>query len=329
LKHTNIFREYLKDHYYEPYTSEIKTDELKILRKELAGKLEKSSVKVWEEPVEDVELRSGDGFDFSSDTVRFGQEGDLSSEEQEKLSLALKSLMPWRKGPFNYYGREVDAEWRSHLKWDRVAPWLPDLKNKKICDIGCNNEYYMYRMLPQDPWFVLGIDPMTRYYYHHRLNKKFHRDDRLNFDLLGVDDLNLFPRFFDVVFFMGIIYHRRNPLQTLETLAGAMKPGGTLILESSGIPGDDPYCLFPEGRYMQASGYWFLPTASALVNMLNRSGFHKVEVFENFKLETHEQRQTDWAVFYSLEQFLDPNDPSKTTEGYPAPTRIYIRAVKK
>ncbi len=329
MKHTEISKEYLKDRCYDPYKSEIRMDELKHLRKDLAIKLEKPSVKVWEDPVEALQQREGDSFDFDSPAVRFGREGDLCGEEREKLVTALKALMPWRKGPFSYYGTEVDAEWRSNLKWDRVSPWLPDLKNKKICDIGCNNEYYMYRMLPQDPWFVLGIDPMVRYYYHHRLNRKFYRDPRVNFDLLGVDDLVLFPRFFDVVFFMGIIYHRRNPLQTLEILGQSMKRGGTLILESSGIPGDDPYCLFPEGRYMQAPGYWFLPTASALVNMLNRSGFYKVEVFDNFKLETKEQRRTDWAVFYSLEEFLDPEDPSKTTEGYPAPTRIYIRAVKK
>ena len=329
MKHSHISREYLKDHYYEPYKTEISTEKLKSLRKQLSLKLEKPSVKVWEDPIETLSTREGDSYDFTSQAVRFGRESDLEPAEREKLMTALKVLMPWRKGPFDYYGIDVDAEWRSNLKWDRVAPWLPDLKNKKICDVGCNNEYYMYRMLPQDPWFVLGIDPMVRYFYHHRLNRKFYRDPRLNFDLLGVDDLELFPRFFDVIFFMGIIYHRRNPLQTMETLAQAMRPGGTLILESSGIPGDEPYCLFPEGRYMQAPGYWFLPTASALVNMLNRSGFHKVEVFDNFKLETHEQRQTDWAVFYSLEQFLDPDDPSKTTEGYPAPTRIYIRAVKK
>ena len=236
MKHTSVSQEYLNDRYYEPYRGEIDASGLDSLRENLVEKLEKPSVKVWEDQVEAIVQRKGDEVDFSSSAVRFGREGDLSDSEQESLMGTLKSLMPWRKGPFDYYGVEVDAEWRSNLKWDRIVSWLPDLKNKKICDVGCNNEYYMYRMLPQDPWFVLGIDPMVRYYYHHRLNRKFHWDPRLNFDLLGVDDLTLFPKFFDVIFFMGIIYHRKNPLQTLETLARAMKPGGTLILESSGIP---------------------------------------------------------------------------------------------
>lgn len=80
---------------------------------------------------------------------------------------------------------------------------------------------------------------------------------------------------------------------------------------------------------MKAPGYWFLPTASALRNMLSRSGFHKIEIFENFKLEHEEQRQTPWAIYESLEHFLDPDNPDKTVEGYPAPVRIYIRAVKR
>ncbi|MDC7234119.1 MAG: tRNA 5-methoxyuridine(34)/uridine 5-oxyacetic acid(34) synthase CmoB [Spirochaetales bacterium] len=320
---------YLADRYYAPYPGEVDAERLEQRRREQSGLLDKPSARVFQTPLEQVKPRDGDSFDFSGDTIRLGEAGILSAEDQSALEASLKSLIPWRKGPFSYYGTEIDSEWRSNLKWDRVEPWLPDLKNKKICDVGCNNEYYMYRMLPADPWFVLGIDPMVRYYFHHQLNKKFHRDHRINFDLLGVDDLDLFPRFFDVVFFMGIIYHRRNPVQTLNVINSCMKPGGTIILEASGIPGDEPYCLFPEGRYMKAPGYWFLPTASALKNMLSRSGFHKIEVFENFKLEHEEQRQTPWAIYESLEHFLDPDNPDKTVEGYPAPVRIYIRAEKR
>ncbi|QEN07810.1 tRNA 5-methoxyuridine(34)/uridine 5-oxyacetic acid(34) synthase CmoB [Oceanispirochaeta crateris] len=320
---------YLAEDYSEPYPGEINREGLKLRRKEQALLLDKSSTRVYQNPIELIQDRQDDPMDFDGDTVRFGEEGLLDSFQSEQLLTALKSLIPWRKGPFSYYGVDIDSEWQSHLKWNRVLPWLPDLKNKKICDIGCNNEYYMYRMLSQEPWFVLGIDPMVRYYFHHLLNRKFYRDPKLHFDLLGVDDMNLFPGFFDVVFLMGIIYHRRNPVQTLNLINASMRSGGTLILESSGIPGDDPYCLFPDGRYMKAPGYWFLPTASALKNMLSRTGFHKIEMFENFKLDVNEQRQTDWAIYESLEHFLDADDPGKTVEGYPAPVRIYIRAEKR
>jgi tRNA (mo5U34)-methyltransferase len=320
---------YLSDRYFDSYPGEVNTERLVVRRKEQSELLEKPSARVYQVPYEKILERSGDSMSFDGDTVRFGHDGLLDSQQQDALSASLKSLIPWRKGPFHYYGRDIDSEWQSYLKWNRVASRLPDLKNKKICDIGCNNEYYMYRMLSQDPWFILGIDPMVRYYFHHQLNRKFYRDSRINFDLLGVDDMDLFPGFYDVVFFMGIIYHRRNPVQTLNLINESMKSGGTLILESSGIPGNDPYCLFPDGRYMKAPGYWFLPTAAALKNMLARTGFHKIEVFENFKLDVNEQRQTDWAIYESLEHFLDPDDPDKTVEGYPAPVRIYIRAEKR
>jgi tRNA (mo5U34)-methyltransferase len=330
MPYDKLVSEYLETRYYDPYPGELDRERLEMRRREQSRLLNKPSALVYHEPLSRVAERDGrDPFDFDSDTVRFGEAGLLSPEEDQRLQEALKALIPWRKGPWEYYGTPIDSEWRSQMKWNRVAPWLPDLKNRKVLDIGCNNEYYMYRMLSGDPWFVLGIDPMVRYWFHHKLNRKFHRDPRLHFDLLGVDDVDIFPRFFDVVFLMGIIYHRRNPVQTLNLINSSMKSGGTLILEACGIPGEDPYCLFPEGRYMKAPGYWFLPTASALKNMLARTGFHKIEVFENFKLETEEQRQTPWAIYESLEHFLDPDDPAKTVEGYPAPVRIYIRAVKR
>ncbi len=321
-------RAYLADQYYLPYRGEIDLSGLQQRRQGRASFLAKPSVEVFKAPLEPLKERKGDPVNFSSDVVRFGEKDLLSDEQQEKLVTALRALIPWRKGPFSYYNQEIEAEWRSDLKWNRVLPWLPELKNKKICDVGCNNLYYMYRMLPAEPWFILGIDPMVRYYFHHQLCRKFYRDPRLNFDLLGVEDLRFFPAFFDLVLFMGVIYHRRNPIETLQVLHHALRSKGTLILESSGIKGEDPYCLFPEERYMKAPGYWFLPTAQALVNMLKRTGFQKIEVFENLKLGPQEQRRTRWAIYESLEDYLDPQDPEKTVEGYPAPYRIYIRCEK-
>ncbi len=319
--------EYLQDIWYEPYAGEIDIPGLAARRRELSRLLEKPSVLPFYEPLSRLSTRLGDPFDFDSDIVCFGA-GTCAGEETRALQEALQALIPWRKGPFSYYGIEIDAEWRSYLKWDRVLSMLPDLKNRKICDVGCNNGYYMYRMLSGNPWFILGIDPMVRYYFHHRLNRKFYRNDRLCFDLLGVEDLGLFPRFFDVIFFMGILYHRRDPMGTLGILHRAMRPGGTLIIESCGIPGEGPYCLFPPKRYMKAPGYWFLPTATALKGMAERAGFRNVEIFDCFKLDVEEQRQTPWAIYESLEHFLDPRDSSKTLEGHPAPWRIYARAVK-
>jgi tRNA (mo5U34)-methyltransferase len=53
-----------------------------------------------------------------------------------------------------------------------------------------------------------------------------------------------------------------------------------------------------------------------------------VEILETMKTEPNEQRKTEWIDTQSLEDFLDPNDPEKTIEGYPAPKRVYIKALK-
>ena len=320
-------REYLKDEWFRAFPAGLDGDKIEERRRIAAGALDRESSRVWGNPVGRLEPCSCT-LDLDRPDPRIGVEGEFPGNPDE-LEAALRSLMPWRKGPLSYFGTAIDAEWKSNRKWDRVESHLPDLKGKRICDVGCNNGYYLLRMLPRDPELLLGIDPMVRYWFNHRIHQLYTGDDRLHFELFGAEDLDLYPRFFDVVFYMGILYHRRSPIDSLASVAQAMKPGGTLILECSGIPGDEPYCLIPESRYLKAPGYWFLPTAKALENMLGRTGFADIEVFHTHRLEKEEQRQTDWARFQSLEHFLDEEDESKTVEGYPAPLRIYVKAKRK
>ena len=323
-------KRYLKHHWSGEYEEFLpRLPDLRKTLLDVSRQLDLPSVERYIRPIEAVKPLRDCFVDFSGPTVRFGR-GELEDEQRRILSSALESLVPWRKGPFQYFDEFIDTEWLSYRKWDRVFPFLIDPKDKIIGDVGCNNGYYMYRLLGQgNPKLLLGLDPVVRYYFYFELNRKFHNDSRVQFDLLGVEHLDLFPDFFDMVLFMGVIYHRRNPLETLQKIAVSMKSGGTLILESAGIPGDSPLCLLPRERYLKAPGYWFIPTASALENMLCRTGFRDVEVFDRHLLETGEQRRTKWAPYESLENFLDPEDNTKTVEGYPAPDRIYIRAIRR
>ena len=319
--------EYKKHSWESAYPKQLNGEKIGQRREVVSPVLDRESSRVWADPISRLTpFKCKADLDRSDPQIGFNQKfpGDPALLEE-----ALRSLMPWRKGPLSYFGIDIDAEWQSFRKWSRVEPYLPDLKGKRVCDVGCNNSYYLLRMLPREPELLLGIDPMVRYWFNHRINQLYLQDSRLQFDLFGAEDLHLFPHFFDVIFYMGILYHRRNPIESLVSVASALKPGGTLILESSGIPGDEPYCLMPESRYLKAPGYWFLPTAKALVNMLNRTGFKDIEVFDSHRLEKDEQRQTDWARFQSLEHFLSEDDETKTVEGYPAPVRIYVRAVRK
>lgn len=330
---TNYSTLYREDHWFEQYKNELPFYDNLIQRKnELSQQLNRDSVRPFYEYIDALDSHNIDftqTINFSQDTILFGEKEEIRSDEQQVLIKALRALMPWRKGPWCYYGTEIDAEWRSCLKWNRFKQYIPDLTHKKVIDIGCNNLYYMYRMLDYNPSLVLGIDPVIKYYFHYILNQKIYPVSQFKYELLGVEDIDLFPGFFDVAFFMGILYHRRNPIDCLTSLNKSLKKDGIIFVECCGIPGENEICLFPKKRYMKAPGYWFLPTESALFNMLERTGFTNIEIIDSFKLEEGEQRQTDWARFQSLEHFLNPQDKTLTVEGYPAPVRIYMKAQKK
>lgn len=76
-----------------------------------------------------------------------------------------RALIPWRKGPFKINDLEILSEWDSAIKYNLLESHL-DLKDKIIGDIGCNNGYYMFRMLAQNPKQILGFDPMPLCFYN-------------------------------------------------------------------------------------------------------------------------------------------------------------------
>lgn len=277
----------------------------------------------------DIIKRRGQlAINVNSKTVTIGEADDLSLEEQKILSIAIKSLVPWRKGPFNLFGQEIDAEWQSNMKWDRVLPQLPDLANKKVLDIGCGNGYYMFRASQQKPECLLGIDPSCAFYYSFELLQRFIQNPKLQYDLLRIEDINLFPEFFDVILCMGVIYHQRNPMLAINQLASALTVGGELIIESQAIDEKEPLSLFVPTRYAKAHNVYFIPSPSCLAAWLKKSGFKNIEICSMIKLSCEEQRKTELSPFESLQDFLNPQDNSKTIEGYPAPYRVIVRAIK-
>ncbi|MDH3349542.1 MAG: tRNA 5-methoxyuridine(34)/uridine 5-oxyacetic acid(34) synthase CmoB, partial [Desulfobulbaceae bacterium] len=282
----------------------------------------------YRDPYETISHLRAAHCDFSSDYVTIGREDELCKNDLNAIKLALQSFIPWRKGPFNVFGIEIDAEWRSERKWNRILPHLPDLTNKIIGDIGCNNGYYMFRMAHSQPRFVLGFEPVIQHYYTFKTLNSLANLKELTVELLGVENLNLFPDSFDVLFLMGIIYHRHSPIDVLRNIHDSLKPGGTLILESQAIPGEQAVALFPDSTYAKAPGNWFIPTGACLQNWLSRTGFRKIDLFYRHPMSSMEQRKTDWMLFESYEDFIDKNNSNLTIEGYPAPWRVFIKATK-
>ncbi len=266
--------------------------------------------------------------DFSGDVVRIGTADDLTAEEQILVQRAMRGFMPWRKGPFAVFGIDIDAEWRSERKWNRLIPELPDLAGKVVADIGCNNGYYMFRMVHHRPALVLGFEPYVQHYYTFATLNTFAAQSRLRVELLGIEHLDLFPECFDVIFCLGILYHRPSPLDALRDLHAALKPGGWLLVESQAIPGDEPVALFPRATYAKVPGTWFVPTATCLHHWLLRSGFHDVRLTCDHAMSSLEQRRTAWMTFESYEDFIDKDNPALTIEGYPAPRRVFFKAAK-
>lgn len=252
------------------------------------------------------------------------------------LLAALTALKPWRKGPFSFDGLFVDAEWNSALKYDRIASLCTSLCNleelcrgKAVLDVGCNNFYYALRFMLYKPRLVLALDPVAHYAYFYDLFSMLMPQLPLYWEFAGAPLEACFEASFDTIFFLGILYHQRNPLECLRTLNRALKRGGALVLETICIDSADDLCLFPRKTYQGSAGFWFIPSPSAACNLLTRSGFDIDACGDAVLTTSEEQRKTQWMQSHSLADFLDPNDASKTIDGYPAPRRCIIIARKR
>jgi tRNA (mo5U34)-methyltransferase len=125
---------------------------------------------------------------------------------------------------------------------------------------------------------------------------------------------------------MGILYHRRSPVDMLKEIHDCLKQGGTLVLENLVLEGNNHRCLFPEDRYAKMRNVYFIPDLSVMESWLSRAGFREIQCVDVSPTTSAEQRKTDWIQTESLKDFLDPDDPLKTVEGYPAPVRAVFLA---
>ena len=267
--------------------------------------------------------------DLGSDHITIGTRADVTNEQFSLLENTVRGLHPWRKGPFRLFGIEIDAEWRSNLKWDRIKPALGDLRGRKILDVGCGNGYYMFRAAAQNPALVLGLDPSVAFFYAFELMQRFLQLENLQYERLGHEHLNVFDQAFDIAICMGILYHHRSPIEILRNLRQTIRVDGFALIESQTIPGEGSLALFPEDRYAKARNVYFVPTKDCLISWVKRAGFKNVELVAHTKVTTDEQRQTEMMIYESLSDFLDPDDESLTVEGYPAPYRTVVRAERK
>jgi len=259
------------------------------------------------------------------DTVSVDIEG-LGQEDAALIEETARLMLPWRKGPFRINDLFIDSEWQSQIKYNLLEPHF-NLDGKIVGDIGCNNGYYLFRMFTHRPKKLIGFDPSALYYSQFQFIDHFIRSG-IVYEMLGVEHVEHYEHKFDVLFCLGVLYHRSDPVGMLKSLFKGLNKGGELILDTFMIDGEEEVCLAPKERYSKIPNIYFIPTVNALKNWCHRAGFGRVEVLEVKKTDLNEQRKTDWINTQSLEDFLDPEDPDRTVEGYPAPKRVYIKAFK-
>ena len=251
-------------------------------------------------------------------------DGNFDEELTQKIEEVAEFIKPWRKGPFKIDNLFIDSEWQSFIKYDLIKPYF-NLKDKVVADVGCNNGYYMFKMLEEKPTKIIGFDPSPIFLTQFEFINKFVKSD-IQYELLGIEHIQDYKTRFDVIFCLGVLYHRSDPISALKSLKAGLNKGGELFLDTFMIDGEDEMALIPHDRYSKIPNIYFIPTINALKNWCNRAGFKKVEVLEITTTSTTEQRMTPWIISESLNDFLDPNNPSLTVEGYPAPKRVYIKA---
>jgi len=251
---------------------------------------------------------------------------DATSDPQELRALLL-GLSPWRKGPFNIGGVTVDAEWRSDQKWARISNAIVPLEGRKVLDVGCGNGYYALQMRKAGATVVIGIDPTLLYVMQFSAVNSFKQDPHTFVLPLRLEELPNAANAFDTTFSMGVLYHQRSPIEHLRQLRTTLRQGGQLVLETIYIPGEESCACTPEDRYARMRNVWLLPTIAELTTWMERSGYRGLEIVDRSITTTEEQRSTEWMTFESLREALDPDDRSKTVEGWPAPRRVVVTAI--
>lgn len=179
-------------------------------------------------------------------------------------------------------------------------------------------------MLAAGAKLVVGIDPTIVFVMQWLAMQKL-SPGLNNFVLpMGIEDLPSDTRGFDRVFSMGVLYHRRRPVEHLEQLKQLTRPGGCIVLETLVLEGGGNEVLKPPGRYARMRNVHDIPSMAVLEGWLKQAGLNNMQLLDVSKTTTDEQRSTDWMTFESLSECLDENNPGLTVEGHPAPVRAAV-----
>lgn len=276
--------------------------------------------------LQQLPVAASGALDASGDAIAVAEDFQC---DRESIRDQLLQLSPWRVGPWQFAGVDVDAEWRSCLKWQRIASSVY-FDNAKVLDVGCNNGYFGFKAIAAGAAWVLGVEPFLLYNVQHEVFRRYLSDPAA----VGVmpisaeqipDGINVF----DVALSMGVLYHRKDPIGHLQRLHNSLRRRGQLVLETIAIDSNDPDLIVPEGKFAKMRGVWFVPTIGMLQRWLRRIGFDEIQIIDVSVTSNQEQRRTEFMTFESLSDFVDPENAELTVEGYPMPARVVISALRR
>ncbi|GAB4190625.1 MAG: tRNA 5-methoxyuridine(34)/uridine 5-oxyacetic acid(34) synthase CmoB [Wenzhouxiangellaceae bacterium] len=269
--------------------------------------------------------------DSNRNVPRFGEDPDDEVPgHQQQLMNALLGLRPWRKGPMDIGGILIDSEWRCDWKWQRVAPHLSSLQGRTVLDVGCGNGYYSWRLHGAGARCVIGIDPGLLFIMQWLACRHYAGDQPLWLLPTTLEALPPSPVGFDTVLSMGVLYHRRDPLQHLQQLYDQTAAGGELVLETLVTPDHaQELALDRDQRYARMRNVWNIPHVATIQQWLEQAGYAQTRLVDLSVTTTAEQRSTAWMPFDSLAEALDPADQSRTIEGHSAPMRAVFTACRR
>lgn len=179
------------------------------------------------------------------------------------------------------------------VKWRRFAHAIPaDLTGWSVLDIGCNAGFYSQEMKRRGADRVLGLDSDPRYLAQARLAAEVARLE-IEFRQMSVYEIPALGERFDLVLFMGVLYHLRYPLLALDLLR-AYSVGRMLVCQSmlrgsaetAPVAEDydfedetpfenasSPRMCFVERRYAGDWTNWWIPNRAGVEAMLRAAGF--------------------------------------------------------
>ena len=223
---------------------------------------------------------------------------------------------PWsadRAGPF--LGDYPSHKWRS---FEHAIP--ADLTGKTVLDVGCNAGFYSIEMKRRGADRVVGIDSDEDYLAQARFAAEV-LDADIEFRKMSVYEVGKLHERFDLVLFMGVLYHLRHPLLALDLLhQHAVKD--TLVFQSLLRGSTEVYRLdqdypfteteifdqpgfprmhFIENRYADDPTNWWIPNLACAEAMLRSAGFRivdhpELEVFICQRIEVNDPTRQDQEV---------------------------------